>query len=114
MLFLLSYLQHQLILFQTASVSVQAGSSGIARIKTESAETESDFSDLDSVLDTPKEAKLRRDLHQRIKVQKKQSLKIQSLRRKNLRLTKKIASLKQIIFMLKKRGTHIDNDTKTS
>lgn len=61
-----------------------------------------EFSDLDSIFDTPKKAKLRSELRRKIRIQRKHSLKIQSLRRKNLRLKKKIATLKHIIVTLKK------------
>lgn len=57
-------------------------------------EINEEFSDIDSIFDTPKKAKLRRELRRRILIQKKHSLKIQSLRRKNLRLKKKIATFK--------------------
>ncbi|XP_046972227.1 uncharacterized protein LOC124538979 [Vanessa cardui] len=65
-------------------------------------EEEEDFSDLDSVYDSPQRSKMRHDLRRRIKLQKKHVLKIQSLRRKNLRLKKTIASLKEVIETLKK------------
>ncbi|XP_037299123.1 uncharacterized protein LOC115451743 isoform X1 [Manduca sexta] len=61
-----------------------------------------EFSDLDSVFDTPKEAKLRRDLHRKNILQRKHILKIQSLRRKIIRLKKKITTYKEIIGNLKK------------
>lgn len=53
---------------------------------------------------------MRRDLRRRIQLQKKHTLKIQSLRRKNLQLKKKIASFKQIIGTLKKER-YIGSDT---
>ncbi|XP_026497401.2 THAP domain-containing protein 5-like [Vanessa tameamea] len=65
-------------------------------------EEEEDFSDLDSVYDSPQRSKMRHDLRRRIKLQKKHVLKIQSLRRTNLRLKKTVASLKQVIETLKK------------
>ncbi|XP_048480627.1 THAP domain-containing protein 5-like [Plutella xylostella] len=61
-----------------------------------------DFSDLDSVFDSPQEAKLRKELRKKTALQKKHILKIQCLRRKNLRLQRKLASFKQIIQTLKK------------
>ncbi|KAF9407787.1 hypothetical protein HW555_012308 [Spodoptera exigua] len=63
---------------------------------------ENSFSDLDSIFDTPKEAKLRRDLWRKIVLERKHCLQIKSLRQKNLRLKKKIASLKQMMETLKK------------
>ncbi|CAG4989657.1 unnamed protein product [Colias eurytheme] len=73
-------------------------------------EINEEFSDIDSIFDTPKKAKLRRELRRKICIQKKHSLKIQSLRRKNVRLKKKIASFKDILVKLKKER-YIDNDT---
>lgn len=69
-----------------------------------------DFSDLESIFDTPRKAKLRRELRKKINLQRKHVLKIQSLRRKNLRLKKKIASFLDIISNLK-QNRYIDNDT---
>ncbi|CAG4930529.1 unnamed protein product [Parnassius apollo] len=45
-------------------------------------EINEEFSDIDSIFDTPKKAKLRRELRRKIRIQKKHSLKMQSLRRK--------------------------------
>ncbi|XP_048484643.1 uncharacterized protein LOC125490210 [Plutella xylostella] len=77
--------------------------------KVEQTEIE-DFSDLDSVFDTPKKAKLRKQLRKKIALQKRYILKIQSLRRKNLRLKKKLASFKQILETLKTER-YINDDT---
>ncbi|CAD0199569.1 unnamed protein product [Chrysodeixis includens] len=74
--------------------------------KTELDEEDS-FSDLDSVYDSPTEAKLRRDLRRKIVLERKHVLKIKSLRQQNLRLKRKIASFKQIIKTLKKRPPQI-------
>lgn len=70
---------------------------------------EKSFSDLDSIFDTPKKAKLRRNLRRKILLEKKHRLKIKSLRQKNQRLKKKITSFKQVIGTLKKER-YIDND----
>ncbi|CAH0407115.1 unnamed protein product [Chilo suppressalis] len=63
-----------------------------------------DFSDLDSIFDTPEEEKLRKELRKKSILQKKHTIIIQSLRRKNNRLKKKIASYKKMIVTLKKEN----------
>ncbi|XP_047034146.1 uncharacterized protein LOC124640421 [Helicoverpa zea] len=69
---------------------------------------EKSFSDIDSVFDTPEEHKLRRHLRRKIALEKKHILKIKSLRQKNERLEKKLASYKKIIETLKR-----ERNTKT-
>lgn len=69
-----------------------------------------DFSDLDSIFDSPRKQKLRKDLRRRILIQKKHTLKISSLRRKTLRLKKKVASFKKILATLKNER-YITNET---
>uniref|UniRef100_A0A2A4K678 THAP-type domain-containing protein n=1 Tax=Heliothis virescens TaxID=7102 RepID=A0A2A4K678_HELVI len=66
------------------------------------AEIDEEFSDLDSVFDSPQEEKLRRKLRRKIALERKHVLQIKSLRQKNLRLMKKVASLQLIIERLKK------------
>ncbi|KOB77475.1 DNA transposase THAP9 [Operophtera brumata] len=68
------------------------------------------FSDSDSIFDTPEKAKLRKDLRSKICIQKKHTLKIQSLRRKNLRLKNKVASFKKKLESLRNER-YINNDT---
>ncbi|CAG5041443.1 unnamed protein product [Parnassius apollo] len=62
-----------------------------------------DFSDLESIFDTPRKVKLRRTLRRKIKLERKHKAVINSLRKKNIRLKKQNISFKCNIKTLKKQ-----------
>ncbi|KAJ8720456.1 hypothetical protein PYW07_012499 [Mythimna separata] len=71
-----------------------------------------DFSDLESIFDSPREAKLRRTLRRKIVLERKYKAIINSLRKKNIRLRKQNISFKCIIKTLKKQ--RLINEPPTS
>ncbi|KAJ0180308.1 hypothetical protein K1T71_003712 [Dendrolimus kikuchii] len=100
----------KIVLCADTSPLCSSHTGNVAILTKENSDIIEDFSDLDSVFDSPSEAKLRKDLRKKIRIQQKHRLKIQSLRKKNLRLQKKLASFKQIIDELKKER-YIKDDT---
>ncbi|VVC91567.1 unnamed protein product [Leptidea sinapis] len=64
---------------------------------------EDDSSDLDSVYDTPKESKLRRELRRKIARHRKHLIKIEKLQRKHTRVKTRVCELESMIKELKKK-----------
>ncbi|VVC91569.1 unnamed protein product [Leptidea sinapis] len=64
---------------------------------------EEDSSDLDSVYDTPKESKLRRELRRKIARNRKHLIKIEKLQRKHTQVKTRVCELKSMIKELKKK-----------